>query len=117
MQEIVEGVKCPLCQKGDVVLKPSRWGKNFYGCTNYPECKWASWSKPEPGQTITMAEWEKMQAEREEKKRLREEKYGKKSLIKGKKTTKTKATKTKTVTKEKKLVKTTKTKTKVAKNG
>ena len=102
MQEIVEGVKCPLCQKGDVVLKPSRWGKNFYGCSNYPECKWASWSKPEPGQIITAAEWEKMQAERAEKKRLREEKYGKKPAAKAKKGAKTQTTKTKAVSKSKK---------------
>lgn len=124
MQEIVEGVKCPLCQKGDVVLKPSRWGKNFYGCSDYPECKWASWSKPEPGQTITMAEWEKMQAEREEKKRLREEKYGKKTFGKRKKTAKVKATKTTKTTKtkiavkeKKETTKITKTKPKAKKNG
>ena len=33
--EKLEGQLCPLCQKGDVVVKPSRWGKSFYGCGNY----------------------------------------------------------------------------------
>lgn len=84
MQEVVEGVVCPLCQKGNVVLKPSRWGKSFYGCANYPECKWASWTKPEPGQKITPAEWEQMQAEREKRKQARAEKMSAKKAAKTK---------------------------------
>ncbi len=104
MQEVIEGLKCPLCQKGGVVMKPSRWGKNFYGCSDYPECKWASWTKPEPGMAITAEEWEKMQAEREERKRLRAEKWAakkQKSDAVKKKTRKTAATTKKTVKKTK----------------
>lgn len=63
----VEGVVCPLCQKGDVIARKSRWGKEFFGCARYPECDWASWKKPEPGMTVTQAEWKAQQAIRKEK--------------------------------------------------
>lgn len=78
-ENIVEKVadqKCPLCQKGEVIIKPSRWGKSFFGCSRYPECKWASWKKPEPGLVITEAEWAAMQAEREAKKAAKLAKNG-----------------------------------------
>lgn len=39
-------MKCPDCAEGDVIIKKSRWGKPFYGCSRYPDCKWASWKKP-----------------------------------------------------------------------
>lgn len=70
--DTVQGVVCPLCQKGDVVAKKSRWGKPFFGCGTYPTCGWASWKKPEPGETMTQDEWEAQQAEREERKKKRE---------------------------------------------
>lgn len=41
------GIKCPECKKGDVVVKTTKKGKKFYGCSRYPACKWASWRKPE----------------------------------------------------------------------
>ncbi|MFA6027534.1 MAG: type I DNA topoisomerase [Patescibacteria group bacterium] len=40
------GVKCPSCNKGEIVAKRSRRGKTFYACDQYPECKNAYWSKP-----------------------------------------------------------------------
>jgi len=40
------GVKCPQCQKGEIVSKRSRRGKTFYACNQYPSCKFALWSKP-----------------------------------------------------------------------
>lgn len=40
------GVKCPLCGEGAVVERRSRKGRLFYGCSNYPECKFVSWNKP-----------------------------------------------------------------------
>lgn len=40
------GVSCPKCQKGDVVQRNSKKGKIFYGCSNYPNCDFALWSKP-----------------------------------------------------------------------
>ncbi len=77
---------CPLCQEGEVVIKPTRYGKDFYSCTRYPGCDWASWIKPAPGLTITAAEWEVMKQEREARKQARLEKYGPpKQFQKGKK--------------------------------
>lgn len=40
-------MKCPGCAEGDVVIKKTRRGKRFFGCSTYPNCKWASWRKPE----------------------------------------------------------------------
>jgi len=38
-------LKCP--KSGDpVVLKQTRRGRIFYGCSGYPKCKWASWQLP-----------------------------------------------------------------------
>lgn len=39
------GVKCPE-DGGEIVEKRTRRGKTFYGCSNYPNCKYASWQKP-----------------------------------------------------------------------
>ncbi|MDY6893224.1 MAG: type I DNA topoisomerase [Chloroflexota bacterium] len=41
------GVKCPKCQK-ELVEKKSKRGRLFYGCSNYPNCDFASWDKPLP---------------------------------------------------------------------
>lgn len=38
-------IKCPL-DSGDVVIRKTKRGKPFYGCSNWPRCKFASWSKP-----------------------------------------------------------------------
>jgi DNA topoisomerase I len=43
------GIKCPDCKEGDIMERKSRWGKIFYGCNRYPDCKFASWDKPVPG--------------------------------------------------------------------
>ncbi|MEA4811976.1 MAG: type I DNA topoisomerase [Anaerolineaceae bacterium] len=40
------GVPCPKCGKGDIVVKRSRKGRVFYGCSNYPDCDFVSWNKP-----------------------------------------------------------------------
>jgi DNA topoisomerase-1 len=40
------GVKCPLCQDGELVEKRARKGNTFYGCGNYPKCKFTSAHKP-----------------------------------------------------------------------
>jgi DNA topoisomerase-1 len=39
------GVTCPECREGDVVERSSRIGKLFYGCSRFPECRFASWSR------------------------------------------------------------------------
>ena len=43
------GIKCPDCGAGNVKERKSRWGKLFYGCDQYPKCKFASWDKPVAG--------------------------------------------------------------------
>ncbi len=40
------GVKCPLCKDGELVEKRARKGNTFYGCGNYPKCKFTSAAKP-----------------------------------------------------------------------
>jgi len=35
---------CPRCQ-GDIVVKRTRRGKQFYGCVNWPKCTFAAWKK------------------------------------------------------------------------
>ena len=40
------GVKCPLCKEGDLVEKKARKGNTFYGCGNYPKCKFTAANKP-----------------------------------------------------------------------
>ncbi len=41
-------VKCPL-DGGEVVVRHTKRGKTFYGCKNWPICKFASWTKPKIG--------------------------------------------------------------------
>ncbi len=40
------GVKCPKCKTGDILLRKSKKGRVFYGCSSYPECDFISWDKP-----------------------------------------------------------------------
>lgn len=39
-------ISCPECKVGKFAEKKSRYGKFFYGCTNYPDCTNALWSMP-----------------------------------------------------------------------
>ncbi len=36
---------CPKCG-GDLSPRKTRFGKIFYGCTNYPKCDFTAWDKP-----------------------------------------------------------------------
>ncbi|HHX10849.1 MAG TPA: type I DNA topoisomerase [Firmicutes bacterium] len=47
------GAICPRC-KGDIVVRRSRKGRVFFGCLNYPECDFVSWSRPVPGKECPM---------------------------------------------------------------
>ncbi len=40
------GVKCPLCEDGEIVKKRTKKGRLFYGCSNYPDCEFNSWQEP-----------------------------------------------------------------------
>jgi len=37
--------ECPDCG-GNIIVRKTKRGKEFYGCDNYPKCKFASWDKP-----------------------------------------------------------------------
>lgn len=39
------GVACPLCEK-PVVIRKSKAGRSFFGCSDYPTCTFISWNKP-----------------------------------------------------------------------
>lgn len=40
------GVKCPKCQKGEIIAKRSKKGRVFYACNQWPKCDYALWNKP-----------------------------------------------------------------------
>ncbi|WP_299740830.1 type I DNA topoisomerase [uncultured Rossellomorea sp.] len=40
------GVKCPKCEKGNIIERKSKKKRIFYGCDQYPECDFLSWDKP-----------------------------------------------------------------------
>ena len=39
------GVSCPKCGK-DLIVKKTKKGRRFYGCIDFPECDYMSWTKP-----------------------------------------------------------------------
>ena len=39
------GVPCPLCG-GEVVIRKTKKGRRYFGCSNHPECEFMSWQKP-----------------------------------------------------------------------
>jgi DNA topoisomerase-1 len=39
------GVPCPACG-ADIVVRKTKKGRAFYGCSRFPECDWVSWNKP-----------------------------------------------------------------------
>ena len=47
---ITTGIQCPECKQGELTEKRTRFGKSFYSCSRYPECKYAIWDKPLKGQ-------------------------------------------------------------------
>jgi len=43
------GMKCPTCgpkHEGQVIMRRTKRGKVFFGCSRYPECDFASWTNP-----------------------------------------------------------------------
>lgn len=39
-------VECPICHKGTLLKRKSRYGKIFFSCSSYPDCKYAVWNEP-----------------------------------------------------------------------
>lgn len=42
------GVMCPECGKGKLLERVSRYGKTFYACSTYPDCRYSVKGKPHP---------------------------------------------------------------------
>jgi DNA topoisomerase-1 len=40
------GLACPDCHEGQVVERRGRWGRSFYGCNRYPECRFTAYHRP-----------------------------------------------------------------------
>jgi DNA topoisomerase-1 len=40
------GLLCPDCGQGQVVERKGRWGRMFYGCRRYPECRFTAYHRP-----------------------------------------------------------------------
>ncbi|HOM33102.1 MAG TPA: type I DNA topoisomerase [Candidatus Paceibacterota bacterium] len=40
------GIVCPKCHQGEIIIKKTKKGRIFYGCSRWPECDFASWTKP-----------------------------------------------------------------------
>jgi DNA topoisomerase-1 len=40
------GLLCPDCSQGQVVERKGRWGRSFYGCKRYPDCKFTAYHRP-----------------------------------------------------------------------
>lgn len=40
------GMKCPDCKEGDVIERRTKKGRQFWGCSAYPKCEYASWENP-----------------------------------------------------------------------
>lgn len=40
------GIGCPECHQGSMLERKSRYGKMFYSCSRYPDCKYATWNPP-----------------------------------------------------------------------
>lgn len=39
-------VECPECHQATLLERKSRYGKLFYSCARYPDCKYATWNPP-----------------------------------------------------------------------
>ncbi len=42
------GITCPKCGQGDIAERRTRKGRNFFGCTRYPDCDFSVWNRPVP---------------------------------------------------------------------
>jgi DNA topoisomerase-1 len=39
------GIACPVCG-GDIVIRKTKKGRKYYGCSNNPDCEFMTWQKP-----------------------------------------------------------------------
>ncbi|MDO8574720.1 MAG: type I DNA topoisomerase [bacterium] len=38
---------CSKCETGHIVMRRTKKGRTFWGCSNWPKCDWASWQNPQ----------------------------------------------------------------------
>ncbi len=53
------GVKCPVCQTGELIERKTKRGKTFWSCNRYPDCRAATWDLAKPAAVIEKKEWPK----------------------------------------------------------
>jgi len=41
---------CPKCEEGSVIMRATKRGRAFYGCSRYPDCDFSTWDKPLEGE-------------------------------------------------------------------
>lgn len=37
---------CKKCDTGKIVMRRTKKGRIFWGCSNWPKCDWATWQNP-----------------------------------------------------------------------
>lgn len=45
-KKVISLFDCPICNNGKIIEKKTRRNKIFYGCSNFPKCKTATWDEP-----------------------------------------------------------------------
>jgi DNA topoisomerase-1 len=40
------GIECPQCKEGELIERKTKKGRRFWGCSRYPDCDYATWTKP-----------------------------------------------------------------------
>jgi len=50
------GISCPRCE-APVVVRQSRRGKKFFGCSKYPECSYVAWDPPSQTRCSACNDW------------------------------------------------------------
>jgi DNA topoisomerase-1 len=40
------GIECPQCHQDELVERKTKKGRRFWGCARYPDCDYATWTKP-----------------------------------------------------------------------
>ena len=54
---------CPK-DKGNVIVKKTKRGRTFYGCSNYPKCDFAVWTKKQLFTELGIKEGEEKEEEK-----------------------------------------------------
>jgi putative DNA topoisomerase len=59
-QQVTVNVACPSCARGEIQKRANKFGKNFYPCDQYPQCRYAL-NFPPVAQQCPSCEWPVMQ--------------------------------------------------------